>query len=219
MLLRTLWDKLGAARNFVTSAFPFHPTQAPKCEIKFRTHPRSSALQTTRSFNAPLFKPEPPSHFWSPALSGSQRPGCICSMDFQRRSNQKRWYASNLVKSVLKPTLKPVIAPGKRVPKGPRTKQPSRANQPSLNQDTVSQSALHDFVLSARVCVSVLVCLLTQDMMQCIAFATADQYNLPTLSVDLTRHGFHEVEFPRGKTAPWGACIQTVTPPPPQKKP
>uniref|UniRef100_A0A3Q2XWF8 Required for meiotic nuclear division 1 homolog n=1 Tax=Hippocampus comes TaxID=109280 RepID=A0A3Q2XWF8_HIPCM len=33
--------------------------------------------------------------------------------------------------------------------------------------------------------------------MQCIAFATADQYNLPTLSVDLTQHGFHEVELPR----------------------
>ncbi|XP_051942852.1 required for meiotic nuclear division protein 1 homolog [Hippocampus zosterae] len=171
MLLRTWWDKLGAARNFVTSAFPFHPTQAPKFEFKFRTRPCSSVLQTTRSFNAPLLKPEPPSHFLSPASIGFQRPGCIFSMHFQHRSNQKRLYASNLVKSVLKPTLKPVIAPGKRVPKGPRTKQPSRANQPFLNQD--------------------------MDMMQCIAFATADQYNLPTLSVDLTQHGFHEVEFPR----------------------
>ncbi|XP_077587829.1 required for meiotic nuclear division protein 1 homolog [Stigmatopora nigra] len=34
-------------------------------------------------------------------------------------------------------------------------------------------------------------------MMQCMAFATADQYNLPTLAVDLTRHGFREVDFPR----------------------
>lgn len=34
-------------------------------------------------------------------------------------------------------------------------------------------------------------------MMQCIAFATADQYHLPTLCHDLMGHGFQEVDLPR----------------------
>lgn len=39
-----------------------------------------------------------------------------------------------------------------------------------------------------------------QDMMQCIAYATADQYHLPTLCHDLIAHGFIEIkEFPRGR--------------------
>nr|XP_017207128.1 required for meiotic nuclear division protein 1 homolog isoform X3 [Danio rerio] len=59
---------------------------------------------------------------------------------------------------------------GKRTFKGPRTKQPSRASQPSLEED----------------------------LMQCIAYATADQYHLPTLCHDLIAHGFSEIkEFPR----------------------
>ncbi|AWP16194.1 putative required for meiotic nuclear division protein 1 -like isoform 2 [Scophthalmus maximus] len=86
-------------------------------------------------------------------------------------SGQNRFYSSDIVKSMLKPSLKPVTVPGKRVPKGPRTKQPSRANQPALSED--------------------------QDMMHCIAFATADQYHLPTLCHDLISHGFHEVDLPR----------------------
>ncbi|XP_052386332.1 required for meiotic nuclear division protein 1 homolog isoform X1 [Carassius gibelio] len=59
---------------------------------------------------------------------------------------------------------------GKRTFKGPRTKQPSRTNQPSLEED----------------------------LMQCIAYSTADQYHLPTLCHDLIAHGFVEIkEFPR----------------------
>lgn len=88
---------------------------------------------------------------------------------------QRRFYSPELVKSVLKstikPTVKPAIIPAKRVPKGPRTKQPSRANQPSQTED--------------------------QDMMQCIAFATADQYHLPTLCHDLIGNGFQEIDLPR----------------------
>lgn len=72
---------------------------------------------------------------------------------------------------MLKPSLKPAAVPGKRAPKGPRTKQPSRANQPTLRDD--------------------------KDMMQCIAFATADQYHLPTLCHDLMSHGFLEIDLPR----------------------
>ncbi|GLD47810.1 required for meiotic nuclear division protein 1 homolog isoform X1 [Lates japonicus] len=36
-----------------------------------------------------------------------------------------------------------------------------------------------------------------KDMMQCIAFATADQYHLPTLCHDLISHGFNELDLPR----------------------
>lgn len=90
-------------------------------------------------------------------------------------SEQRRFYAPELVKAVLKSTInpaaKPPIVPAKRVPKGPRTKQPSRANQPFQTED--------------------------QDMMQCIAFATADQYHLPTLCHDLTGNGFQEIDLPR----------------------
>lgn len=67
--------------------------------------------------------------------------------------------------------MKPAVVTAKRVPKGPRTKQPSRANQPSQDED--------------------------QDMMQCIAFATADQYHLPTLCHDLIGNGFQEIDLPR----------------------
>lgn len=90
-------------------------------------------------------------------------------------SEQRCFYSPELVKSVLKstikPAVKPAIVPAKRVPKGPRTKQPSRANQPSQTED--------------------------QDMMQCIAFATADQYHLPTLCHDLVGNGFQEIDLPR----------------------
>lgn len=90
-------------------------------------------------------------------------------------NEQRRFYSPELVKSVLKstikPAVKPAIVPAKRVPKGPRTKQPSRANQPSQTED--------------------------QDMMQCIAFATADQYHLPTLCHDLVGNGFQEIDLPR----------------------
>ncbi|MBN3320117.1 RMND1 protein, partial [Atractosteus spatula] len=61
--------------------------------------------------------------------------------------------------------------PGKRPPKGPRTKQPSRTNQPPQEDKGV---------------------------MQCIAYATADQYHLPTLCHDLISHGYAEItDLPR----------------------
>lgn len=100
---------------------------------------------------------------WHPATFSN----CHCQ--------QRRFYSPELVKSVLKSTMKPPVKPAivstKRVPKGPRTKQPSRANQPLLTED--------------------------QDMMQCIAFATADQYHLPTLCHDLIGNGFQEIDLPR----------------------
>ncbi|KAM9563242.1 required for meiotic nuclear division protein 1 homolog isoform 1-T1 [Guaruba guarouba] len=63
--------------------------------------------------------------------------------------------------------------PVKRPPKAPRTKQPSRANQP-----------LSDM----------------QNLMQCTAFATADEYHLGNLCHDLTSHGYVEItSLPRGR--------------------
>lgn len=60
-------------------------------------------------------------------------PGVVATF----RRGQKCFYTSDLVKSVLKSSLNPATIPGKRVPKGPRTKQPSRTNQPSLKEDKV----------------------------------------------------------------------------------
>ncbi|XP_062496761.1 required for meiotic nuclear division protein 1 homolog isoform X3 [Pezoporus occidentalis] len=57
--------------------------------------------------------------------------------------------------------------PVKRPPKAPRTKQPSRTNQPLLSD--------------------------MQNLMQCTAFATADEYHLGNLCHDLTSHGYVEI--------------------------
>ncbi|XP_075562771.1 required for meiotic nuclear division protein 1 homolog isoform X4 [Pelecanus crispus] len=57
--------------------------------------------------------------------------------------------------------------PVKRPPKAPRTKQPSRTNQP-LPSDM-------------------------ENLMQCTAFATADEYHLGNLCHDLTSHGYVEI--------------------------
>nr|XP_057913205.1 required for meiotic nuclear division protein 1 homolog [Doryrhamphus excisus] len=163
MLLRSLWAKLGAQQPsnwkamyvFASASFP-NSSLASKYEFKGRIHSCCCGLQRRAlSF----------------ALRGFRSPNRNFLTDSDRSSEQKRFYVPDLVKPVLKASLKQVTGPGKRVPKGPRTKQPSRANQPSMTEDMY--------------------------MMQCIAFATADQYNLPTLSLDLTGHGFHEVDFPR----------------------
>ncbi|XP_054653134.1 required for meiotic nuclear division protein 1 homolog isoform X2 [Dunckerocampus dactyliophorus] len=174
MLLRSLWAKLGAQQPadrkpvyvFASACFP-HSSQAYKYEFKARTYSCYAGLHRWTS-NTPQ---EPSRCALSRVLRGFKSPDMNFFTDLDCRSEQTRFYSSDLVKPVLKPSLKQVTGLGKRVPKGPRTKQPSRANQPSQNED--------------------------MDMMQCIAFATADQYNLPTLSLDLTGHGFHEVEFPR----------------------
>ncbi|XP_069824499.1 required for meiotic nuclear division protein 1 homolog [Dendropsophus ebraccatus] len=55
----------------------------------------------------------------------------------------------------------------KRPLKSSRTKQPSRSNLPSLSR--------------------------TEDLMQCTAFATADEFHLGTLCHDLASHGYNEL--------------------------
>ncbi|XP_054832283.1 required for meiotic nuclear division protein 1 homolog [Eublepharis macularius] len=59
------------------------------------------------------------------------------------------------------------IVSTKRPPKASRTKQPSRANLPQLSE--------------------------TEDLMQCTAFATADEYHLGNLCHDLTSQGYVEI--------------------------
>ncbi|KAK6489052.1 required for meiotic nuclear division protein 1-like protein [Huso huso] len=78
--------------------------------------------------------------------------------------------------------------PGKRLPKGPRTKQPSRANQPPLEK--------------------------TEDLMQCIAYATADQYHLATLCHDLVSSGFYEItDLPRDAANVLVFCTEMASKP------
>ncbi|XP_065444887.1 required for meiotic nuclear division protein 1 homolog isoform X2 [Chrysemys picta bellii] len=83
----------------------------------------------------------------------------------------KRSYS---VVSTSKILPKQSILPTKRPPKAPRTKQPSRANQPLVSE--------------------------TEDLMQCTAFATADEYHLGNLCHDLTSYGYVEItSLPRGR--------------------
>ncbi|KAG9268676.1 hypothetical protein AMEX_G17672 [Astyanax mexicanus] len=85
----------------------------------------------------------------------------------------KAWRMHTRLKSTTTATKSVLLqggVPGKRTLKGPRTKQPSRANLPAPEED----------------------------MMQCIAYATADQYHLPTLCHDLIANGFFEIrDLPR----------------------
>lgn len=85
----------------------------------------------------------------------------------------KTWQMHTRLKSTTTATKSVLMqggVPGKRKLKGPRTKQPSRANLPAPEED----------------------------MMQCIAYATADQYHLPTLCHDLMANGFFEIrDLPR----------------------
>uniref|UniRef100_A0A8C8F8W3 DUF155 domain-containing protein n=1 Tax=Oncorhynchus tshawytscha TaxID=74940 RepID=A0A8C8F8W3_ONCTS len=108
-------------------------------------------------------------HFNTCVQSLSAVPGQPTSTRHWNFSIQRRFYSTVPVKSVMKPVT--VLGSGKKIPKGPRTKQPSRTNQPTPKED--------------------------KDMMQCIAYATADQYHLPTLCHDLIAHGFYEVDLPR----------------------
>uniref|UniRef100_A0A3Q3K574 DUF155 domain-containing protein n=1 Tax=Monopterus albus TaxID=43700 RepID=A0A3Q3K574_MONAL len=180
MLLRTLWSRLGAQRlverkvSICVSASLSRSVQWHKYESKPRTlstwsspgiFTRTCCLRTQQQMRI---------RHVLPALSGVKSIGITLSdprIVTKCTGVQKCFYSSDLVNSVLKSTLKPVVVPGKRIPKGPRTKQPSRANQPLPNEG--------------------------KDMMQCIAFATADQYHLPALCHDLIGQGFHQVALPR----------------------
>ncbi|TRZ26826.1 hypothetical protein HGM15179_000296 [Zosterops borbonicus] len=79
------------------------------------------------------------------------------------RNTSSRFYA---VVSAGKIVPKPNNQQVKRPPKAPRTKQPSRTNLPLSDME---------------------------NLMQCTAFATADEYHLGNLCHDLTSHGYVEI--------------------------
>ncbi|XP_043999312.1 required for meiotic nuclear division protein 1 homolog [Gambusia affinis] len=184
MLLRTLWSRLGARQLaggrpvcIVSSTTLTQCLKPSNNESTPRIHSWSSTFTRTLYLNTFNQQCMHKTHV-HPAIAGfnnyySVPLVTLPGIPMNCRCDQARFYSSNIVKSVLKSTLNPVIVPpkGKRPPKGPRTKQPSRSNQPSKKED--------------------------EDMMQCIAFATADQYHLPTLSHDLVNHGFQEIDLPR----------------------
>uniref|UniRef100_A0A1A8FM45 Required for meiotic nuclear division 1 homolog n=1 Tax=Nothobranchius korthausae TaxID=1143690 RepID=A0A1A8FM45_9TELE len=179
MLLRPLWSRLGAqwaadsrpvfiATSTTSSQFYKYESKPRRTQTGSLIFSRTCHLSAPHQQQMMTYKEYDPPAFWrckSPNLPLLTHSVTNCGV------GQMCFYSSSIIKSVLTPSLKPTIVPGKRAPKGPRTKQPSRANQPSVNED--------------------------QDMMQCIAFATADQYHLPTLSHDLINHGFHEIDLPR----------------------
>eukprot|EP00062_Callorhinchus_milii_P009687 gi/632953762/ref/XP_007892600.1/ PREDICTED: required for meiotic nuclear division protein 1 homolog isoform X1 [Callorhinchus milii] len=81
----------------------------------------------------------------------------------------QRFYSSATGSNIL--ASKQPILPAKRTLKGPRTKQPSRTNQPAPD---------------------------TEDLMKCTAFATADEYQLENLCHDLISSGYNEItDLPR----------------------
>ncbi|XP_041828404.1 required for meiotic nuclear division protein 1 homolog [Melanotaenia boesemani] len=177
MFLRTLWCRLGTQRPAeirqvcITTPHTFCQSVKPH---KYDFHPRTHCGPRTCHFN-PFYQQHTHERHDPSAWGGFKRPYTALLTDPElltsNRSGKTRFYTSSIVKSVLKSSVKPATIPGKRAPKGPRTKQPSRANQPSMHED--------------------------KDMMQCIAFATADQYHLPTLCYDLINQGFHEIDLPR----------------------
>ncbi|XP_012677890.1 required for meiotic nuclear division protein 1 homolog isoform X2 [Clupea harengus] len=133
------------------------------CPIYVRNYTQrgTTALQTNGSVLQPLFCADNFSHRSPTALKLSDEPWRTWLM-------QMRFRSTTANRSVLKEGG----LPGKRTLKGPRTKQPSRANQPVPEEDL--------------------------DVMQSIAFATADQYHLPTLCHDLVANGFYEItDLPR----------------------
>lgn len=179
MLLRTLWSRLGAQLpaqtrlvcSFASDALS-HSSQAHQYESTPRTFCDTHSC-SRQFYSKTLHQQYNDKRQTLPPVEGYGRfsSGFLAATGTNLSNQQKCFYSSNIVKTVLKAGLQPVTVPGKRVPKGPRTKQPSRANQPSQKED--------------------------KDMMQCIAFATADQYHLPTLCHDLISHGFHEIDLPR----------------------
>ncbi|CAL8284728.1 unnamed protein product [Lota lota] len=177
MLLRTLWCRVGA-RQSMRSTY-FHPNLSDLT----KQHTAGEPPQTsTVPSNKQAWSPSKPfyldTHQCNPIQVAHfshqfQRPSSVSLGGhgmYTEKGSQIRHYSTTLGKSVLKSNLKVVAVPGKRVPKGPRTKQPSRTNHPLQVEN---------------------------QMMQCIAFATADQYHLPTLCHDLISHGFSEVDLPR----------------------
>lgn len=205
MLLRTLGSRLGAqwpAKSKPVCSLATATLSKSIPSYKYESKPRTGPWIISRTTHLNSLHQQQTRHVL-PSLHGFKNLTTTLLTDpvSNCRNGQMRFYSSNIVKSVLKSTLKPTApVSGIRAPKGPRTKQPSRANQPSLKEDKVINPVVRSAVFICWYTAQLLiqVCVFLQDMMQCIAFATADQYHLPTLCHDLTSHGFCEVDLPRG---------------------
>uniref|UniRef100_A0A8C5A5B2 Required for meiotic nuclear division 1 homolog n=1 Tax=Gadus morhua TaxID=8049 RepID=A0A8C5A5B2_GADMO len=164
MLLRTLWCRVGARKSINStyllpslSGFTKHPTAAEPTQTSSVPSNRPASPSRPRCLDAGPW--DPMQYHSSHQLKGLSSVLLSGHGLYKENVSQMRHYSTTLGKAV----LKVAVVPGKRIPKGPRTKQPSRTNQPLKVEN---------------------------QMMQCIAFATADQYHLPTLSHDLISHGF-----------------------------
>lgn len=144
MLLRMLWCRSGIQLSanrkpgFIFASTSFVQTaQSHKYESKPRTYSNlcGTWISSSNRYISARTRYQADTRHFLPGVGGLDFPD---SGTTQTKQNQKRFYSSNIVKSVIKPTLTPAPTSGKRVPKGPRTKQPSRANQPALSEDQVN---------------------------------------------------------------------------------
>lgn len=149
MFLRILWCRLGIQLLerkpvFIRALSSISQSLQPqKYECKPRTHWVHSKICSNSHHNQ---KNQNVGHVLaaSSGLTCLTRTSLNCGVVATCAWGQKRLYSTNPVTLVLKPNLKSAVVPGKRAPKGPRTKQPSRTNQPSLKEDKVAhQTAPH----------------------------------------------------------------------------
>lgn len=130
-MLRTLWSRLGAGtRRPVLSSVSACRSQSAQYK------PRTQSWILSSSF---CLQQVDVKHAL-PALGGFK--STLLSHPANSGHGQKRFKSTDIVKAMLKPALKPAAIPAKRAPKGPRTKQPSRTNQPSQNEDEVIHSVI-----------------------------------------------------------------------------
>lgn len=140
MLLRTLWFRLAVQQ----------PARTPVCtciSTSFLPAAQPHKYESRQTCSDPgiftrkkCLKPQQQMHvrhYTLPALGGLRSTLTDPWILTTCRSGQMCFYSSELVKSVLKSSLNQASISGKRIPKGPRTKQPSRTNQPSLKEDKV----------------------------------------------------------------------------------
>ena len=150
MLLRTLWSRLGAQRPVERKPVCIC---ASAC-LSQSVQPHKSKPRTPSNQSAPwtyhlntLQQQQKHMRHVLPTLGGFKSASSTLLTDpgllTKCGGGQKRFYSPDLVKSVLKPTLNPPAVPGKKVIKGPRTKQPSRAIQPPLNVEQVIHPVIH----------------------------------------------------------------------------
>lgn len=144
MILRTLFCRLRINQPLLRTAVSHHsgvtdPVQQQKNETQTKTFaflnssvsfPRTARDQCWTLGQAV----QQDSHM--PQCFNTRTSSAVSSDLTQYRSVQTRFYSTLPIKTVFKPAFKSVPLPGKRIPKGPRTKQPSRANQP-VQEDKV----------------------------------------------------------------------------------